>query len=80
MSPQAKSAIRTGAITTAVGAGLIWMASIAWAQKLDRGEFDAFTHDVYRRQVRDSAWMAEQRALTMDIFCSLNPKSQRCKS
>lgn len=79
MSPQARSAVRVGVITTVVGSAALWLASIAWAQKVDKPEFDAFVNQIKRDQIRDSAWMAEQRQLTMDIYCSLNPRSQRCK-
>ena len=56
-------------------------------RKLDRSEFRDHVSLRDLERVRDSAWKAEQRALTIeqgrlieDIWCQSHPSERRCRS
>lgn len=75
---------------------LLAFAAREWNSKADRTELDqkadqrAFLDHVNARdieKVRDSAWKADQRALTIeqgrlieDIWCQSHPNERRCRS
>ncbi len=74
MTPQQKRAVTTGVVTSTIGAALLWLASVAWTAKVDKGEYDLHV-------LRDSSWEAEQREMTLDVLCSPNvdPSNRRCR-
>lgn len=73
MSPQRKRELATW-IAILVGVVTLATAANAWA----KGTF--VTSARYDRdRTADSAWKSEQRELALETFCTLQPKSRRCR-
>ena len=71
-----------------VATALMAFALRAWDSKADRVdlerkvdhlEYDAHVSASELRVIRDSAWKAEQRQMTLDILCELKISDRRCR-
>lgn len=79
MTHQHKRAAVTAVLTTLIGTFFLWAASTAWASKVDQSDFDVHLEQERTHVVRDSARAEEQKALTLDILCSVKPADRRCR-
>lgn len=74
MTQQQKRQIAIGVITALIGALFLGAASFTREQVIFRPEYALNLQ-------RDSAWKAEQRAMTLDVLCAPNvdPTNRRCR-
>lgn len=75
---QTERAVRTGVVTAGVGSLMLWLASIAWAQKADQRQVDGILNREEMRALRDSAWKAETHAMLLELYCEKAPAAKRC--
>jgi hypothetical protein len=83
MTEQARRQVTVGVLTTLVGVTVIALASAGWSAKLDRTEFQLHAQDIKNWQDQhvqsDTAWRREQREISLEALCAVNPGSRRCR-
>lgn len=90
MSPQQKSQVRVGIITTLVGGLLLLAFTKLSGQVVLRPEVEALhtqmqqdrlnvEHQIERSEARLESKIEDTRAIALDLLCTNNPNHRRCK-
>lgn len=74
--------VTLGVLTALLVAMLTPIVLGAWVPKVSKSEYDLHVQDARNWRVNhnlaDSAWRAEQRELTLEIYCELKPRARKC--